>query len=199
MQALVERLRKRGFDAHSFATQQEAAAYLMTQIPSKATIGIGGSVTVRDMGLYATLCEKGHQVFWHWEALGEEVTKAREAAAGADVYLCSANAITKDGILCNTDGFGNRVAATIYGPKEVYFLIGRNKICDDVAAAWNRVKNVAAPMNARRLNAKTPCAVTGKCESCLSPSVMCGATVFIERPTGGRTVHILMIDEDLGY
>ncbi len=199
MQALVERLRKRGFDAHLFGTAGEAAAYVRRLVGEGATVGVGGSMTVKEMNLAQQLREDGHEVFWHWEAVADDVSAVRDRAMHADVYLCSSNAITRDGVIFNTDGNGNRVAATIYGPKEVFFLIGSNKVCDDYAAAFHRIKNVATPKNAKRLNAKTPCAVTGKCENCLSPSVMCGATVLMERPTGGRTIHVLLIDEELGY
>lgn len=199
MHEVVERLRRRGFDAHAFPSADDAALYLLSVIDETATVGIGGSMTVQRMGLSERLRERGHTVYWHWDVLGDEREVMREAASRADVYLSSANAITRDGVICNTDGGGNRLAATVYSAKEVFFLIGRNKIVADIPAAIWRIKNVATPQNARRLNTINPCAKTGKCENCLSPQVMCGATLLMERPTGGRTIHVLMIDEELGY
>ena len=143
---------ERGYTVKIFATGAEAAAYLDKEIDG-LTVGIGGSATVRDIGLYELL-EKHNQVIWHWK---QEPGPARIAAMNTDVYLCSANALAESGEMVNIDGAGNRVAATLFGHKKVYFLIGKNKLVPSFHQAVDRARNVAAPKRAQQL--KTPAVI----------------------------------------
>lgn len=192
----IERLRKnleeRGFATSYFATAAEAARYLDGKLDGR-TIGFGGSVTAEEMGLGELL--PGHNtVAWHW--LGG----AREEAAAAEVYISSVNGVAETGELVNIDGTGNRVASTIYGHKELYLVIGVNKIAPDYEGALWRARNVAAPKNAQRLGRKTPCAVKGdKCYDCKSPERICRAlTVLWEKPNGIGYAEVVIIGEALG-
>ena len=186
-------LEEAGFGVHVFSTAAEAAAWLDANIDGK-TVGFGGSVTLRDMGLYEKL--SGHNtVYWHWEQ-GPEI---RKAAMQADVYVTSVNALAESGEIVNIDGTGNRVAGTLYGHETVYYVIGRNKLTDDYDSAIWRARNVAAPNNAQRLGLKTPCAIKGDhCYNCKSPDRICCGMVTMWRPMAGMPAEILLIDEDLG-
>ena len=186
-------LEEAGFGVHVFSTAAEAAAWLDANIDGK-TVGFGGSVTLRDMGLYEKL--SGHNtVYWHWEQ-GPEI---RKAAMQADVYVTSVNALAESGEIVNIDGTGNRVAGTLYGHENVYYVIGRNKLTDDYDSAIWRARNVAAPKNAQRLGLKTPCAIKGDhCYNCKSPDRICCGMVTMWRPMAGMPAEILLIDEDLG-
>ena len=198
-QSLLDALTRRGFQAHSFATAREAADFVLGAIEPTQSVGIGGSVTVEQMGLYPALTERGNTVYWHWKDANAEA--ARRAAMNADVYLCSANALTESGRILNIDGTGNRLAATLYGPPRVFFLIGENKICAD-ENAMDRAKTHACPPNARRLSLDTPCARLNRCvapEGCRSPQRMCAATVTLERARRGCETHVVVIGEALGY
>jgi hypothetical protein len=186
-------LEEAGFGVHVFSTAAEAAAWLDANIDGK-TVGFGGSVTLRDMGLYEKL--SGHNtVYWHWE----QGPEARKAAMQADVYVTSVNALAESGEIVNIDGTGNRVAGTLYGHETVYYVIGRNKLTDDYDSAIWRARNVAAPKNAQRLGLKTPCAIKGDhCYNCKSPDRICCGMVTMWRPMAGMPAEILLIDEDLG-
>ena len=201
LDALVEKLKKYGYDVHTFENAQQAKNYLLETIPQTDTVGIGGSMTVQQMGLDQALRARGQQVFWHWGVPAEEANEMRKKAATADTYLCSANALTMDGKIVNIDGFGNRVAGTIYGPERVFLVVGRNKIAPDLTGAIDRARNIAAPLNARRLNRHTPCAVgEPRCHDCRSPEKVCGVmTVFFMPPTSIKEFHVILVDEDLGY
>ena len=48
---LKERLEKIGYTAKVFATGEEAKAYLLSAIPTTDTVGVGGSMTVQQLGL----------------------------------------------------------------------------------------------------------------------------------------------------
>ena len=140
-------LRENGFDARWFATAAEAADALCAELKGK-TIGIGGSVTVEQLGVYDRLSRE-NTVYWHWcQPAAEAIRQAEQS----QVYLLSANAVSETGALVNIDGTGNRVAASLYGREHVIYLVGVNKLAPTLEAAIDRARNVAAPLNARRLH-----------------------------------------------
>ena len=192
-----EKLRKNleahGFDVTYFDTAAEAVDYLDRKLDGKA-VGHGGSITLRDMGLIERL-QRHTTVRSHW--LGDSFADA----AASSVYLTSVNGLAETGELINIDGTGNRVASTIFGHEEVYFLVGSNKIAPDYDAALWRARNVASPKNAIRLQRKTPCAVKGdKCYDCNSPERLCrGMTVLWQPSNGIGRTEVVLIDEDLGF
>lgn len=189
-------LEGRGFRVHRFASGTEAAEFLVQTLHG-TSIGIGGSVTIDTLGVYDRLCGS-NEVFWHWK---NHAPETRERAGKAETYLCSANGVSENGEIVNIDGFGNRVAGTIYGPERVFLVVGRNKIAPDLTGAIDRARNIAAPLNARRLNRHTPCAVgEPRCYDCRSPEKVCGVmTVFFMPPTSIKEFHVILVDEDLGY
>ena len=186
-------LKQRGFAVSCFATAAEAADYMDGKLDGRS-IGIGGSITVRDMGLAQRLGTH-NQILWHW------LDGTLSDAAAASVYLTSCNALAETGEILNIDGTGNRVASTLFGHEEVYFLVGCNKLCPDYDAALWRARNVAAPQNAMRLKKKTPCALRGdRCYDCNSPQRICRALNVLWAPPGGvgRT-EVVLIGEPLGF
>lgn len=202
LEALGKKLRKHEFDVHIVANAQEAAALVLGMIPADVAVGVGGSVTIRQMGLVEALRARGNTVADHWQ---EGLDAAQRNAAAAQhpvspVFLTSTNAITEQGWLVNVDNTGNRVAAMLFGPEHVIVVAGRNKITPDYAAARDRLSNHAAPMNARRRQDKTPCAADGTCHDCDSPYRTCRAITILERKTKGvERFSIILVDEDLGY
>ena len=190
---LTKNLEQRGFTPRVFATKEEAADYLDSQIDG-VSVSFGGSMTVQEMELYPRLAAHNNAL-WHWnkDALTE--------AATTDVYICSVNGLAETGELINIDGVGNRVASTIFGHKRVYFVVGKNKVAPDYDAALWRARNIASPKNAQRLGMNTPCAVKGdKCYDCSSPERICRAlAVLWEKPKGIGRAEVVLIDEDLGY
>lgn len=186
-------LEAHGFDVTCFDTAAEAADYLDRRLDGK-TVGHGGSITLKELGLLERL--QSHAVVRsHW--LGDSFADA----AAAPVYLTSVNALAETGELINIDGTGNRVASTLYGHKKVYFVVGRNKVAPDYDAALWRARNIASPKNAQRIGVDTPCAVKGdKCYDCKSPQRICrGLVVLWEKPKGTEVMEVILIDEDLGY
>ena len=198
IQKLRESLEQGGFTVSYYETAAEAKAALVESIHGK-TVGFGGSCTLRDMGLYEALSEN-NQVFWHWKQ--QPVNEARSKANAAEIYLTGLNGVAETGELINIDGDGNRLAATTFGNKKVYFIIGVNKIAPDFHSALHRARNIAAPLNARRLNKATPCAQGNevKCYDCKSPDRICkGMTVFARKMGGVAEMEVMIINEELGY
>ena len=194
LEQLKSTLESKGYSVRVFDTLAEAADYLDSVIDNK-TVGIGGSGTVLKSGLYEML-QKHNEVHWHWKS--EDQDSERYAGMTADVYLTSVNAITENGEMVNLDGKGNRVAAMLFGPKKIVYMIGKNKIVKDIPAAMDRVRNYCGPERAKQLNRKTPCIKDGKCHDCNSPERICNGMNILFRPMSGSDVEILLIDETLG-
>ena len=188
MKAVLE---AKGYTVSEFDSARAAADYLDKSIDG-VSVGIGGSITVEQMGVYDRLC-RHNTVHWHWK--GGDVT----AAAVAEVYLSSVNALAQTGEIVNIDGIGNRVASILYGHKKVYLLVGQNKIAPDFESALSRARNVAAPLNAKRLGKKTPCAVSGRCHDCNSPERICKELAVLWGCPMKAEIEIILIHEDLGY
>ena len=192
-ETVKKNLEERGFSVKTFDTAAEAAAYLDGAIDG-VSVGIGGSMTVQQMGLHEKLAAH-NTVHWHWT----DGPEARVKAAGADVYITSANGLAETGEVINIDGACNRVASTLYGHKKVYFIIGKNKLAPTHDEALWRARNIAAPKNAQRLGKKTPCAVKGdRCYDCRSPERICRSLVVLWGPSMGIETEIVLVDEDLG-
>ncbi len=199
LEVLKDNLEKKGYRVELFPTKEAAADYLDGQLDGR-TIGIGGSQTVHQMGLYEKL--KTHNtVYWH-DVVPEGMTvkETRRAASASEVYISSVNGISEGGQIVNIDNTGNRTAAISCGPDLVILVIGRNKAAKTFEDALWRARNIAAPLNAKRLNRKTPCAAQGdRCYHCTSPDRICRhLSVLWTKPAGAEYLAVL-IDEDLGY
>ena len=190
-------LLKKGYRAACYETQAQAREAVLSEIKEGESVGIGGSVTIRDLDLLDALTKNKNAYYWHW--LPEADYNTRKNATEADVYLCSTNAITEKGELVNIDGNGNRVAGMFYGPGRNIIVVGKNKIAADYEAAIKRIKDIACPKNAVRLKLNTPCALTGKCADCSSPQRFCNVTSIISYPPGKRDMLIILVNEELGY
>ena len=190
----AENLKALGYAVKCFATKAEAADYLDHALDG-ISIGIGGSVTIQELGLYDRLAAH-NTVYWHWaNGAGECVS-----AMSAKVYLTSANAVAQSGEIVNIDGVGNRAASMLYGHEKVIFIVGRNKLTETYEEALWRARNVAAPKNARRLGRKTPCAVKAdRCYNCKSPERVCRGQVVLWEPVLSMEMEVVLIDEELGY
>ncbi|MGN0773984.1 MAG: lactate utilization protein [Candidatus Ventricola sp.] len=200
LEKVASALRRRGFEAAVFDTRAQAVQYILGDLPEKQEIGMGGSATLAQMNLSAALREAGHTVHWHQGAPAGEGPAIRRAAMCAQAYFASANAVTEDGLIVQIDGTGNRVAALCYGPETVYIVIGRNKIVEGgYQQAVRRIKQVACPLNARRLHLDTPCASTGSCDVSACTHSMCHLFLAMEGAPGGKRTQVILIDEELGF
>lgn len=186
LERVAEALRRRGYEATVAENSASARAEALAEAESFSTIGWGGSESLKECGVRAAL-----------ESCGKAVLDHR---TDAEIFFLSANAMTEDGLIVNIDGTGNRVAASIYGPKRVVYVVGRNKIVSGgVMEAIKRAKNFASPPNCRRLNRATPCAEKGLCADCDSPDRICKVTVIFERPPTRTPTKVILVDESLGY
>ena len=196
---ITQNLKERGYVVTCFSNKEEAAVYLDAQLDQK-TVGFGGSVTLEELELYEKLSSH-NRVFWHHRVPeGNTPDAVRREADKAEVYVSSVNGLAETGEIINIDGRCNRVASICYGHQKVFFVVGKNKIAPDYEGALWRARNIAGPLNAKRLGRKTPCAVKAdKCYDCKSPDRICrNLSVLWEVPMG-LEIEVVLVDEVLGY
>lgn len=201
LEQAAKALGKHGFSALWVPTREEARDKVLELVPAGARVGIGGSITIRQLGVLEALEERGNPIVHHWQpGLTREADLAiRREELTAEVFLASSNAVTLTGELVNIDGIGNRTGAQSFGPGKIILVAGINKLARDVTEGLWRTRNVAAPMNARRTGAKTPCAVTGHCSDCDSPDRICRVVTILERQPSRSDITVILVGEELGY
>ncbi len=196
-QKTIKGLESRNMTGYYAANREEALSLALSLIPEGSTVTMGGGVSVHEIGLSRALKE-GNYNFIDRDAMADK-RAAMLAAYDADVFLASCNAMTDDGILVNIDGNSNRVSAIAQGPKKVIFIVGMNKVCDDLDGAMKRARNVAAPTNAQRFGLSTPCAKTGKCMDCKSPDTICCQFLITRFSRHPGRIHVILVNDNLGF
>ena len=205
LESVKERLEGNNFAAY-VADNVEAVAPIVEEIigaSSGKSISWGGSKSFVETGLYHALKDREDlEVLDCYDKKNhtpEEVWERKRQALLSDIYITGTNAVIEDGYLVNLDMIGNRIAAITFGPKEVIIIVGRNKVVGDLETAMERVKNYAAPVNAMRLNMKTPCAQTGVCHDCKSPQRICNTWTITEKAFPVGRVKVILVNADLGF
>ena len=196
-QALI----KKEFDAVVARTATEAADLVMRYIKPGFSVGFGGSMTVRSLGIQEKATAAGATLLDH-NAPGLTPEAKRRILRGeltCDVFISSVNALTLDGALLNVDGTGNRIAALTFGPAKTIVVVGANKIVADEEEGWARIRAAAAPMNCKRLGRTTPCVKTGQCMDCDSPQRICRIYQVLRRKPSLSDFTVILVDENLGY
>lgn len=194
-------LEQHGFKTAQFENRSEALTFLLQQAEGANTVGFGGSMTLEELGLVKGVETLGKITLVHSRAglTPQERRAVMQQQLNCDLFFTGTNAVTLDGVLVNIDATGNRVGSMTFGPKQVWIVVGANKITPDIASALKRVREIASPPNARRLGYKTPCAVTGVCSDCDSPDRICRITTIIERKPRATDIGVCFINENLGY
>jgi hypothetical protein len=196
----IEALKKNRIPAVFFSTKEQAKEGILEMIPPASSVGIGGSVTLGQLGLIEEVKKRRFTVLNPSEPklTDEERMNLRRKALLSDVFLVSTNAITEEGQLFNIDATGNRVGAMFFGPKKVIVVAGTNKIVKDLNEAILKVQERTAPINAKRLKIDAPCVHTGQCEDCESPGRICNIWVVIHKKPRLTDLQVALVGEILG-
>lgn len=194
---VIKGLESRQMSGYYAADKEEALRIALSLIPEGSTVTMGGAMSAHEIGLPAALAE-GNYNFIDRDKM-EDKRAAMLAAYDADFFLASANAMTEDGVIINIDGNANRVSAIAQGPRHVLFIVGMNKICDDVDGALKRARNVAAPINAQRFGLNTPCTKTGSCMDCKTPDTICCQFLITRYSKHPGRIHVILVNDFLGF
>ena len=197
---LVKNLKARHFDAYYCDNREEALKKALELIPEGSTVGWGGAHSAEQIGLMEALKQGNYHAIDRSLARDQaEREQMMRDCMFCDVFLTGANGLSLDGQMVNIDGTGNRVAATIYGPKSVIVIAGMNKVEDTLDAAVNRARTVAAPMNNQRFNNDNPCSVTGTCGNCKNLTCICNQIVITRHCRPVDRIKFILVGEELGF
>ena len=195
-QTVIKGLQSRNMTGYYAEDKEAALKQALELIEENSTISMGGCMSAHEIGLVQALQEGNYQ---YLDRSKMEPREGLLAAYDSDVFLSSANAMTSDGILVNIDGNSNRVSCIAQGPKKAIFIVGMNKVCDDLDSAMKRARNVAAPINAQRFEVKTPCKETGKCFDCKSPDTICCQFLITRYSRHTGRIHVILVNDNLGF
>ena len=197
---VIKNLARRNIEAFYCPTSREAVDKLLEMIPQGSSVTWGGSMSIRDIGIPAALADAGKYEVYDRDNAPDRAaaTEIYLKAFSCDYYLSSANAITEDGVIVNIDGTGNRVAAITFGPRNVIFVIGMNKLTQNVDAALARARSLAAPVNTARFDIQTPCKLDGVCHNCLSDDCICNYIHYLRHSPKGKH-KVILVGESIGY
>ena len=197
----IKNLNSRNMEGYYVNNREQLFQYLKEFIAEGSTVGVGDSMTLFETNIIDFLRDGSFNFLDKYE---EKLTKDEKREIyiknfSADTFICSTNAITESGELYNVDGNGSRVAPMIYGPKQVIIIAGINKIVKDLEEAEARVRQFAAPVDAKRLNKDTPCTKLGYCIDCNSPNRICNDFVVIKGQFIKGRIKVVIVGEALGY
>ena len=197
---VIKNLARRNIEACYCPTAHEAVEKVLEMIPAGSSVTWGGSMAIRDIDIPAALANAGKYKVYDRDKAPDRAaaTEIYLKAFSCDYYLSSANAITEDGVIVNIDGTGNRVAAITFGPRNVIFVIGMNKLTQNVDAALARARSLAAPVNTARFDIQTPCKLDGVCHNCLSDDCICNYIHYLRHSPKGKH-KVILVGESLGY
>jgi len=194
---VIKGLESRNMTGYYAKDKEDALKTALSLIEKGSSVTMGGAMSAHEIGLVDAIKE-GDYDFIDRDAFADK-REALLKGYGADVFLASANAMTQDGIIVNIDGNSNRVSYIAQGPKKVIFIVGMNKICDDIDGAMKRARNVAAPVNAQRFGLDTPCSKTGKCMDCKSPDTICCQFLITRFSRHKDRIHVILVNDSLGF
>ena len=198
-------LRSNNFDAIYVKSRERAPQKILELIPPRAIIGAGDSLTLEQIGVFEELQRRGFKLFWPFDdrVPKSELRDVARKALLADIFLAGSNTVTMDGKIVNVDASGNRVAGMIFGPKKAVIVVGANKIVENVEKALERIRNVAAPLNAKRILEERgwellPCVEAGTCVDCSAENRICNVTTVVEKKPRAIDITIVIVGEKLG-
>lgn len=201
VQRTLRSLEKRHMKGYFISSKEGLFELLTSLIPDDSLVGVGDSLTLKELNVLKYL-RSGRVTFL--DKYKEGITKEEKQSIyiqnfSAHTFLSGSNALTEKGEIYNIDGNGSRVAPMIYGPKQVILIVGINKIVRDLEEAEKRVRQYAAPIDAKRLNKQTPCCQLGYCVDCKSPERICNDFVTITGQFIKDRIKVIIVNESLGY
>ena len=195
-QTVIKGLESRNMKGFYASSKDDALKIALSLIPENSTVAMGGCTSANEIGLIDALKNGSYKYI---DRALMEPRESLMAAYDADIFLASANAMTSDGVLVNIDGNSNRVSCIAQGPRKVVFIVGMNKVCDDLDSAMKRARTVAAPANAQRFNIDTPCKKTGRCFDCKTPDTICCQFLITRYSKHPGRINVILVNENLGF
>ncbi len=201
MEKIIKNFKNHNMEIRFIENKAELFDYIDELLKSVKTVGWGDSLTLEELGVFDYIRKFDIEIFdKHLPNLSREEKRTIYLKNfSADLFITGSNAITEDGKIVNIDGNGSRVAPMIYGPKCVLIIVGKNKLVKNEDLAMKRTRQIAAPLDAKRLEKNTPCTKLGRCIDCNHKERICNSFVTIANQFDNNRIKILVIDENLGF
>lgn len=197
----IQNLEKQKMIGIYIRNRKELFELLEDLIPDKTIVGVGDSMTLFELGVIDFIRDKNVKFLdkYSKHLTSKDKKEIYRANFSSDTFITGTNAVTENGEIYNIDGNGSRVAPMLYGPDQVIVIVGINKIVKNLDEAENRVRQIAAPIDAKRLNKNTPCTKVGYCVDCRHEERICNDFVIITGQFQKNRIKVLIVDESLGY
>ncbi len=190
----TQNLKEHGIDAIVVENREEALETIKKQIPTKASIMNGASITLEQIGFVEYLKSGAHP----WNNLHEMVlaekdpakqTRLRREATVADYYLGSVHALTTTGELIIASNTGSQLPSITYNSSNVIFVVGAQKIVPTIEDGLNRLNDYVVPLEDKHMQ-----------ELYGVNTAVSKILIFNrENPMMGRKVSVILVKEKLGF
>jgi L-lactate utilization protein LutC len=190
----AEALKARGVEAFSIASKADALEKIKTLIPAGASVMNGSSRTLEEIGYIEYLKSGAHDWNNLHAAIVAESDPAKQAmlrqqAVFSDFYLGSVHAIAESGEMVIASASGSQLPALTFTAKNIIIVAGTQKIVPTLADAMHRLETYVFPLEDKRMK-----------EVGYGGSLLAKILIFAhEHAKMGRKVHVLLVEEKLGY
>ncbi len=176
------------------STKEEALDTIKKLIPGNASIMNGASVTLQEIGMVDHLKSGEHS--WnnlHDAILAEEDQgkqgQLRREATLSDFYLGSVHALTETGELLIASNSGSQLPHLAFTSPNLVLVVGANKIVPTLADAFTRLNEHVVPREDERM------------KDAYGYGTLLAKTLILHKENSalGRKVHVIIVDETLGF
>jgi len=187
----VNALRANGFKAEAVPNRTVALERVRSLIPAGAEVMTGSSRTLEEIGFVGLLSSESHPWVNLKAAIVAEKDRdkqmiLRRKAQFADYFLGSVHAVTTKGEMIAGSASGSQLAAYAYGGKNLIIVAGTNKITTDLDEGMMRLREHTFPLEDRRMK-----------DLGFPGTVLAKIFIYEREPT--RNVHVILVDEKLGF
>ncbi len=192
--SLIDTFKERNIEVMLIKGREGALEKIKELIPAGASVMNGTSRTLEEIGYIDYLKSGKHS----WRNLHEEILKEsdpakqarlRKEASIADYYLGSVHALTGEGEFLIASASGSQLPGVVFNASNLIFVVGKQKIVPDLAAAFKRLKEYVVPLEDARM------------KKAHGIGTLHSKTLLFHReaPFTGRKVYLLLVDEELGF
>lgn len=191
----IEALKNRNIEGHSVETGADALSLVTQLIPAGASVNNGSSTTLHQIGLVDYLKDSATNGWNNLHAASitetdpEKKTAAQQAAHFADYYLGSVHALTENGEIVIASASGSQLPSIVHTAKNIIFVVSTMKIMPNLEGALDRLRTHVVPLEDNRMKSVN-----------IGGTALAKILLFEMEPAFmGRKVHVIFVNEELGF